>query len=68
MTRKDAQLIIAECLIEPHFEDDVFAEATYILAKLEKAGMRPPVVKIKDPGQFPGDEFEYTLETWEEPE
>lgn len=41
MKRSEIQLIIAECLIEPHFEDPL-KEASFILKRLEKAGMLPP--------------------------
>lgn len=37
--------IIMECLVEPHFPDDIEREANYILKRLEKAGMKPPVTK-----------------------
>lgn len=42
MKRSDAELLIAQCLIEPHFPEDPEAEAAYILQRLLKAGMSPP--------------------------
>jgi hypothetical protein len=43
MKRNEAVLIIAECLIEPHFPDDALKESHYILKRLEKIGMIPPI-------------------------
>jgi len=48
MKRTDVVIKIAECLIEPHFPDDVMAEASYILERLESVGMLPPLADIKD--------------------
>lgn len=42
MKRSEICLIIAECLIAPHFPEDPEAEANYILSKLERFGVRPP--------------------------
>lgn len=41
-------------------------EASLILQFIEKTGMSPPKVVLKDPGHFPGDAFEYTIADWEE--
>jgi hypothetical protein len=49
MTREEMVLKIAECLIEPH-HDDPIKEASYILKRIEKAGMLPP---YRDNGQDP---------------
>lgn len=46
MKRSHMVLKIAECLIEPHFEDPM-REASYILARLERAGMLPPPVQTE---------------------
>ena len=45
MRRSDMVLAIMECLVEPHFPDDPEKEAAYILKKLEKKGMKPPLTK-----------------------
>ncbi len=42
MKRIEVILLIAECLIDPHFPDDSMKEADYILNRLEKEGMLPP--------------------------
>lgn len=39
MKRSEPVLIIAECLIEPHFPDDPMKQASVILSKLEKLGI-----------------------------
>lgn len=36
------------------------------LTEVELAGMLPPQIMKKDPGHFPGDAFEYTMNEWEE--
>lgn len=41
MKRSDMELLIAECLIEPH-SDDPLKEASYILKRLQDHGMMPP--------------------------
>lgn len=41
MKRSEMVNIIAECLIEPHYEDPT-QEADYILRKIERRGMIPP--------------------------
>lgn len=41
MKREQAVLAIAECLVEPHF-DDPEKEADCILKRLERLGMLPP--------------------------
>lgn len=43
MKRSEIVLIIAESLIEPHFPDDIMKEASYILKRLERKGMTPPI-------------------------
>ncbi len=40
MKRSEIVLMIAECLVEPHYPDHVLDESDYILERLEKAGMR----------------------------
>lgn len=65
MKREEMILLIAECLVEPHF-DDAINEANYILTKIEKAGMVPPPRIEKDPGHFFGDAFEYEVNEWED--
>ena len=40
-------------------------EADKILTEIEKH-MTPLKRKVKDPGHFPGDQFEYEAEGWEE--
>lgn len=40
--------------------------ADSILSDLEETGMLPPPITIKDPGQFPGDEFSYISTEWEQ--
>lgn len=47
MKRSHIVTIIAESLIEPHFSEDPEAEASYILERLQKNGMRPPKVWSK---------------------
>ena len=42
MKRSHAVLVIAECLIEPHYPEDPEQEADYILRRLEQQGMKPP--------------------------
>ena len=36
-----------------------------VLIELEKAGILPPEILKKDPGHFPGDQFEYKVNEWE---
>lgn len=43
MKRSSAVLRIAECLIEPHYPNDAILEASFILKKLERMGMLPPI-------------------------
>ena len=45
MKRSDALLAIEQCLVEPHFPEEPSKEAEYILNKLEKMGMKPPLWK-----------------------
>lgn len=59
MKKSQAELLIAECLIEPHHED-VMKEAAYILAKLEKFGLTPPSSMTNING-----ETTYYLNKWE---
>lgn len=51
MKRSEMVLKIAECLIEPH-HDDVMEEASYILKKLERFGMIPPMSIIELKGGY----------------
>lgn len=37
-----------------------------ILADLEKNGMMPPTTTKQDPGHFPGDDFNYQINEWDE--
>lgn len=40
--------------------------ANALLCCIERAGMRPPVAKLHTSGQFPGDDFEFEIDCWEE--
>lgn len=50
------------------FDDHTINFASKILNKLEEVGILPPQIKLKDPGQFPGDAFEYYMNEWEDEE
>lgn len=68
MKRSNMILNIAECLIEPHFPDDVLKEANYILTKLEKLGMLPPkmIVVYNNSTVTPTDHLDYDYKReWE---
>ena len=58
MKRSDMVLVIAECLMEPHF--DILKEASYILKRLEKNGMLPPI----EPGRTVHD-LDLGVPEWE---
>ena len=68
MTKEEAMLIIAQCLVEP-MHDDIMEECEWILNKLIKAGMRPKA-RLK---HFPEGTSEHRhypagmpVDTWED--
>jgi hypothetical protein len=44
---------------------EILAEKALMISE-DFIGMRPPQFTGKDPGHFAGDEFEFTLDCWEE--
>jgi len=48
MKKSHAALMIAECLIDPHYPDDTIKEAEYILNKLIKCGIEAPQIVNPD--------------------
>jgi hypothetical protein len=69
MKRSEVGLMIAECLVEPRYPDDIDKEVNYILNRLENIGMLPPKTRkertIKDGG--PGSVVYYEdVHEWDE--
>lgn len=60
MKRNMMVLKIAESLVEPRYPDDIMKEASYILKRIEKAGMIPPL----EPGRTVHD-LDLGVPEWE---
>ena len=79
MKRSEMLKIIKTCIKLNHFDEanqyaraeislGRFAEivSETILKRMEKEGMAPPKITVKDPGHFTGDSFEYRTNEWED--
>lgn len=63
---KDISDILIMCCkgYNPSSTDSKY-DADFILTHIELMGMLSPKAIVKDPGQFPGDAFEYEINEWE---